>query len=537
MKTKILLILSLFCFSLSCKKGEFQSIQDLALTQNKENIHQLKAGYITTPFFDWENETYINYQGQNILLPWASGANSDIPIEIKPDFKQSEGWRLLYNTFPNSGESDPVLILYNAYRGIVRAYFFITSSSYTNNMFTWGCGAGTVGSAYTSAFNFSWSLPKPMDTRKPNPHIFKANWCSDPNILPNGIVPGYWYFCEFELAYDSNIPNLNHDEIELQFRGFASQKASIVLNGKINGTIKGTFDMPKSSATGGLLSSFADFPLLSTPKDSSKITLITGQNIANFLLNKISGQTNTTLKNLLTTGLNSLIGGSLNVSNPILKILTNSIFSPSSSSNGQMNLSLSASTSSTGVISSSFPGPSKPFYFPGSQLSSNKGGLLPNYNYNLGVWNIDQTPVVKYSRASITRAVRKTDPEIVSQTFTLDANSFNIVINPTVTGLENATITSQKKELILYKRLGDKVSYVVGELINSEKDNFVYKATTTYIIPIYSGPPLGKDNTFNYHTVFGNFLVRVTIALRPAGSEQDIILVKEFPVKFGTSPS
>jgi hypothetical protein len=396
-------------------------------------------------------------------------------------------------------------------------------------MWTWGFGAGTTGSANTSALNFAWNSPSPLNVRKPNPQIFKVNWCGDSTILPSGIVPGYWYSSEFELAYDPNIVNLNHDQLELQFRGFASQRQAVIMNGTIDGSLKGTFDMPKSSAAGGLLSSFADFPWISTGKDSSKISLMTKQMAEKYLNKKVAAQTNTTLKNLLTSGLNDLIGNGLSLSNPILKVLGSVIFTPKSSSTGIMNLTLAASTKSTGTISSNYPGPSKAFFFPGSQQSSNKGGLLPYYNYNLGVWNIDQTPTVKYSVATIQRSTERTKPEVITQTYTLSPSSFNLIINPIVTGYENAAITLQKKELIFYQK-SQKLTSINGELIDSQPVTYL---TANSIRITYSGLPLGQTTTYNYGpNEFGSFKVRATLAIRPIGFTQDVILVKEFPVKW-----
>ena len=84
--------------------------------------------------FDWENADWMPTPPQQAKIPspWIGQGSiaSTFGIEIVNDRKKIDGWELLYNSF-NIEESslvNPYFILYNKYRGIMRIFFYTTTS-------------------------------------------------------------------------------------------------------------------------------------------------------------------------------------------------------------------------------------------------------------------------------------------------------------------------------------------------------------------------------------------------------------------------
>ncbi len=87
---------------------------------------ETKNGPIPPYVFDWETTTYMPSQpaqpGVNpVPMPWNSGTTAIDP-NIVSDYRKSEGWELVWNTFgPTILLNDPgysyYFALYNRYRG------------------------------------------------------------------------------------------------------------------------------------------------------------------------------------------------------------------------------------------------------------------------------------------------------------------------------------------------------------------------------------------------------------------------------------
>ncbi|MDQ1772089.1 hypothetical protein GQR60_04485 [Labilibaculum sp. A4] len=489
-------------------------IEDEVISNTETSSNHTKASPTISEYFDWENDTYIWYGGTQLMLPWAS-TNAEIPLDIKPDFKKSDGWKLLYNSFMLN-ESDPFFALYNVYTGLIRVYIYPTNQQYPNNTYTFGIGLAT-NSCSTSALNFSWAKALPIETKKTNPYLYKPGWCSTMTSTPYGIQNNYWYYNEFEIAYDPNLSSLNRDNIELQLRMLITEKSFTESTGTIAGTIEGTFTMPQSGASGGILSSMAS-SINFNSLDDFKINLPSKEVASKYLTDQVAKQANSTLKGLLNTGL-SKIGSAIKTSNPILGLVTSGIFSPKSYTPGSINLDFEAKTKTTGTITSSYAGPSKAsLIYPGVAIgSSTIGGLMPHYNKLIGVWNIDKTPIIRYGYTyyDAMEPMRHTEAS-------LDLQSFNVLINPEVTNTENATVRVVSKDLILYDTGG--LYEFGGTLINSSELN-TYKSQ--WIGVKCGGSPRRTAGHINL-PLKGKWAVRVTIAIKPEGNSDEIILIKEF---------
>jgi len=512
---KKIILLSLIVTFLSCTKQDEIVVSNSTIA-NKTSIQ--KAPYLPPVNFDWENAQYISYKGNNLLLPWESGANSgSIPKEICDDFKSVDGWVLLYNDF-SEGQTDPKFMLYNKFKGIVKVYLYVTNSTYTASSFTWGFGANTIG-CQTSTFNFTKSMAEPLTSKYSNPSAYIVNYSADPAVIPNGVNPNYWYCCQLEVMYDPNITNLTHDNIDFRLQCFATDKKYVKLDGGIDGTLNGTFTMPSGGSTSGL---FSDLVSSFDIGKIGKLNLPTLGETQKFLTGYITKQTNTALKNSLTQGLTEL-SSSLLSTNPIINTFTNGLLSIKSSSPGKINCALKATINQSGTITSSIAGPSAVFKFPGT-LSTNLGGILPNYDKPLGVFCVDKKPKINVKHTSRWHS----DPKYMdggyyslNDRLDIDLTSFTISINPEVSALcSDITISKQIVFKPSYQATQARAG-VSGRLIDSSYGYLSYLSSTTSLTQSFRLVD-DEEITSNQCTV------RISISLTPIGQSNPIIIIKEF---------
>lgn len=83
----IFLILTLFS---SCKKE---------LANSTIIVNESKDGILPYPL-DWETANFMpTPPGTSILVPWGSGSNQTFSPDLALDYKATDGWVLVYNTF------------------------------------------------------------------------------------------------------------------------------------------------------------------------------------------------------------------------------------------------------------------------------------------------------------------------------------------------------------------------------------------------------------------------------------------------------
>lgn len=126
---QIVLILCFFC--VSCADG---NINEIIINENISRS-------ILPSGFDWESADWMPTPlGQSrIGMPWMGQGALDLNygLEIINDYKRSDGWELVYNTFSENSPPlvNPYFILYNKYRGILRLYYYTTTSFVSNSSY------------------------------------------------------------------------------------------------------------------------------------------------------------------------------------------------------------------------------------------------------------------------------------------------------------------------------------------------------------------------------------------------------------------
>lgn len=316
--------------------------------------------------FDWEKADYMPTPAgvTPILVPWASGSNQLFSDEIAFDFKKSDGWCLVYNTFsPTEVISPNFFALYNKYRGILRFYLYMppgnpNASSYLSD------GLGLSGSFNSSIINFNNEL---VDLDKP---ITSTTRVQNYQIQSTGA----WYACQYEIAYDPNIVNASQDNLNFVWNLSSTNISNVILNGEANGTLTGTIgtESPGGFSLGKLLGQAVEGAVYATG-----FKAIGALKIGNDDLQK-------SMKDGAKSGLAGAVKGFLNA-----------ILGGSPSEPQVVNLTLKTKIDLKGTISNS-AGIAKPtLAIPGTKTGNLTVGYLPAYNDPLGVVYSTQKPTIR----------------------------------------------------------------------------------------------------------------------------------------------
>ena len=77
-----------------------------------------------------------------VLLPWANGATTQVPVEVLNDYEERDGWMVLYNLCTpvmdsRFGNETPYLIFYNVFTGQLRCYAYVNNNVTNGNATFW----------------------------------------------------------------------------------------------------------------------------------------------------------------------------------------------------------------------------------------------------------------------------------------------------------------------------------------------------------------------------------------------------------------
>lgn len=155
--------------------------------------------------FDWEQAQYMPVApGQPAVpVPWSDQTTRNYDPGLRYDYKKSDGWELVYNSFSDSLNFDNrIFILYNKFRGVLRYYTYnsiASNPSVTNYRSLINELSIRSTGATSHILNFADQLVIDMNE--------KSNKVS--LIEPWPITQNGWYMSQFEMAYDRNLINLN----------------------------------------------------------------------------------------------------------------------------------------------------------------------------------------------------------------------------------------------------------------------------------------------------------------------------------------
>jgi hypothetical protein len=235
----------IFSFSIiSCKKDhESDAEKPLQVEETATNgnaaqpVITIAANAIVPPtktsynfVFDWEQAQYMPVvPGQPAVpVPWSDQVTRNYDPGLRYDYKKSDGWELVFNSFSDSlNTANRIFILYNKFRGILRYYTYNdmpanpSVTNYRSLINSIGVrGAAAEGS--TNMLNYADQLIVDMNDRSINASL----------IEPWPITPNAWYLSQFEMAYDPNLGNYNWQQFSLGWTFAFAYVMELSLNGK-----------------------------------------------------------------------------------------------------------------------------------------------------------------------------------------------------------------------------------------------------------------------------------------------------------------
>ncbi|APU98786.1 hypothetical protein BV902_22610 [Sphingobacterium sp. B29] len=240
-RTLTLLFIQASFILFSCQKELYTS----DLVNEAENSSKKKATTVTTNStvsFDWETDNYVPAKGNTnpLLLPWKSGTTAIHP-QYADDFKKADGWVLAYNTFSpeiylNDANYNYYFALYNRFRGLLRFYHWIPSSSSPSSYIQHGLAL--YGNTNSNLLNFN-----AVDI------VSKTNQSSF-SLIENQMLThagGSWYVFEYEMSYDPNISNTTFPSFGISMVPSWVNITQVNLGGSSSGNIDGTIGTSGSS--------------------------------------------------------------------------------------------------------------------------------------------------------------------------------------------------------------------------------------------------------------------------------------------------
>lgn len=483
-----------------CKKEVLPDRSNIAqISGNKKLISPMGNGVPSYPL-DWENISYMPAPPNTnpIPVPWQSGLGGrKIDDDIVFDYKKSDGWELVYNTFNTSAVLNPAyFMLYNKYRGLLRTYFYFTTpSSYPSSNLAYLLNLRGSAAAGSPLLNFSGG--DVVDVAINNFNVSQIQ----PYMVSG---TGAWYASEFEIAYDRNINAVNYQNLQLNWSINPNSISQITLNGKETGTISGTVEQKKEGTNffTGITNNLLDGGLkIGSKKAADNLGFIKSQFIKDNILNAV---------NLASNGIGGFVKGFLS------GIIGGGSSTPTTQ---QVNLKINSTIEITGqsvVQSQLFD---NIFTLPGTLDNQSSVPFYPNYNSPMGVFYISAKPVVKIKRTlyNINHPANIQGARTNFQ-FSLDESSYQLIFNPAL--LAEATISNVQKEIILTKAYYgediDRESSSLGEENVAGVDMFSHLESLTL-----TGPRLTL-------ALSSNLVLRVTFDVIPNNGSGKVTIVKTF---------
>jgi hypothetical protein len=153
--------------------------------------------------FNWETATSMPVPAgkPSVPMPWSDQAIKNYDPGLRNDYKKSDGWELVYNSFSDSLLFDHrIFILYNKYRGLLRYYTYnaqpVSPSLSSARWLINELDLYLPGDA-SPLFNFAGQFIVDVDVNTKNASL----------VEPWSLQESGWYISQFEMAYDRNAAN------------------------------------------------------------------------------------------------------------------------------------------------------------------------------------------------------------------------------------------------------------------------------------------------------------------------------------------
>ncbi|SDP55252.1 hypothetical protein SAMN05428975_1767 [Mucilaginibacter sp. OK268] len=498
--------------AVSCKK-DLVKTNNLSSPTNKQITHAAIPPYD----FNWETATYLPYKPSAntnpLQLPWNSGSTAIDP-GIVSDYKKSDGWVLVHNTFsPDIVLNDPnytyFFSLYNIYRGVLRFYVWQPASSIATTNITHGLNIYGSG-ATSSMLNFNT-----QEIIDPTTNLPKFQQILNQQVASAG---GTWLAFQYEMAYDPNVgkPENAFPTLGLELSSKWTNITDVTINGNQSGTIQST---PGTSSGGGI-----NFGSLLAGGVTTFFGSIKYANLINPRkdVHTYDDAVNSGLGGIVKGFLSGILGGG--------------------SATQPLNLTINTSIKLTGSFVNNGAIEDLKLILPGQSNSQTANGNTPKYDAILGVFNLTSKPIIQTSANYFSYDVedprdgsRQTDAGYNVTCF-FDANSVKFVWNPAIINNSptGATIQNINTDLIA---IGPATGAGTAPgLINSNQTGGESAGNLNYAI--FHNPTASRPAFFGYYTQLDSneggypytppLAVRVSFDVVPNNGGPKATLVKTF---------
>lgn len=475
-------IVFIFATSLIACKKDLKPITPITKTRGKT---QDALNYS----FNWETATSMPVNPSSptsVSLPWQSQSGTPIDAYLVSDYKSSDGWQLVYNTFnttvyPTASQQPAgglYFALYNVYRGLLRFYLYIPPSYINNNVdIEHGLSLYTNNSTTSKMLNFEGG--DIVDVTANTSVFTKTN--------NSGVsYGGGWYAMQYQIAYDPNFAATTYPNLGFSWNSRTVSISQINLNGTSTGGITGNITQKSSGFNwaGALINAG-----LSAVEIYGTAGFATGTNIAGAASGGLAGN--------ITGFLDAIFGGS-------------------SGNTQEVDLKMNSTITMNGTLTASQPLVPNSLVVPGQTVGNSVGAPPPLYTSPLGVFNFPNKPTVHITSTKTTAPSSWDGPAnaYYVNTFTLDpAFVTSIQKNTAVTG--SATVTVQNAQVLLENLDASSSFYNYSEATETIGNIAVIDNTTID----------GRKLTPTTETA----LVRVTVLVTPSnGTTPPIRIVKTF---------
>lgn len=504
----------------SCKKDLLNTTDKKSLTTKHSLSNTLNASPIYTPTFDWESQTTIPItNGTSPILPWFSGSSTLAPLFIINDYKKIDGWELLYNLGQYPGETGQnYLVFYNKFTGIIRCYYYLANNVTGGSNGMWGLELSGTNSLLNSIGHFT----KPINVPQLNPIAISSNITIGGTT--KAITPG-WNAFDTEITYDPAAINSN---TLMRLISFDQNIQNMSLTGSISLSSEGTIATTSTKN-----------PYQSAANSAAKAA---GNEAKTWVKNNVGDKDSPKLIKLGISALASVAsGGVTEIVNAGINLLFGSFIgkkNTTSTSTQKIEFKTNGTLTLTGTISSSSGNNVSSvanLWFPGTQVNSGNT-LIPYYQKKLGVWNLEETPILKISRkASATGYDETTGVQWYGRGIQNPKN-IKVIINPDlVSEIDHYEVSTS---LVYYGQFqgnhdwnGSSPAHTLtSELLYIDGENQFYKVYGEK----FGGPdiepiPPGEITPIPYiliDSIDPRYVVKVTVTLFPkVGYVQDPIVI------------
>jgi len=461
---------------------------------------------INTYVIDWESSgDYLPTNPPNIVpFPWKGQAGTS-NSNLLYDYKKSDGWVLVYNTFnptasPYFATMPPgglYFALYNRFRGLLRFYLYIPPGwTYPSSYIQHGLKLSTNVSATTSMLNFESG--EVVDVSVNQPSITQTN-----NQQLQAF--GGWSIMQYEIAYDPNIGASANSYPGLGLNWWAKTFTitEVQLSGTLAGSITGTITQPATSWD--INSTIATFP-------KAIYSVFGASDLGGFLVNAAGDSPGKKYKDNVSTALQNLISGNING-------FFSGLLGGNSGSSQTVDLQINCDLKMSGTLTNSAGITNPILTFPGQvNAQTNPDQWIP-FNEPMGVFNLTAKPKITYNLLGIMNSSCNacTPPkEIITEKYTLVPSSYQIVYNPKV--LQSATISNVRTQIVAIKNGNG--SFGTLENIGTKT---VYSGVSPVTTPWYTR---GFNN--NVRGGWATWGVRIAMDVTPNNGAPKVTIVKTF---------